>query len=102
MSKTRQILEPFFNPFWDDFQGFGKVKNKGFVWEGCIFLIFRRFAKRSDLKNEKKVFKRGSKSKPKKDEKRKANTKENYAKPAELAAGVMSSGKEELGPELGP
>ena len=45
VSKTRRILEPFFDPFWDDFQGFGKVKNKGFVWEGCIFLIFRRSRK---------------------------------------------------------
>ena len=68
MSKTRQILESFFDPFWDDFQGFGKVKNKGFVWEGCTFFDFqalrekirfcidlgRVLGRALDVKNEKK------------------------------------------------
>ena len=84
MSKTRRILEPFFNPFWDDFQGFGKVKNKGFVWEGCIFSDYQVFREkvRFDIdfgrvlgrvlggfwtsKTEKKAFKRDPKRKPKK------------------------------------
>ena len=49
VSKTRRILEPFFDPFWDDFQGFGKVKNKGFVWEGCIFSDYQAFREKADL-----------------------------------------------------
>ena len=54
-----------------------------------------------DVKKErKKAFKRGSKSKLKKYEKRKANKKENSAKLGGLAAGVMGSGREDLGPEL--
>ena len=83
MSKTRQILESFFDPFWDDIQGFGKVKNKGFVWEGCIFFDFQVFRENIRFgidfgrvlggfwtsKTEKKVFKRGPKTKSKKNEK---------------------------------
>ena len=80
MSKTRRILEPFFDPFGDDFQGFGKVKNKGFVWEGCIFFDFQVFRKEVRFgidfgrvlggfwmsKTEKKGFQEGSKDDVKK------------------------------------
>ena len=70
--------------FWDDIQGFGKVKNKGFVWEGCIVFDFQVFREKVRFgidfgrvlgrvlegfwtsKTEKKAFKRDPKRMPKK------------------------------------
>ena len=34
-------MKAFWSRFWSDFRRPGNIKNKGFVWEGRIFLRFR-------------------------------------------------------------
>ena len=115
MSKTRQILESFFDPFWDDIQGFGKVKNKGFVWEGCIFFDFQVFREKVRFgidfgrvlgrvlggfwtsKTEKKGGQEGSKDDVKKQGDK---NREILSKPRRPAAERWAPGREDLGPKL--
>ena len=40
-SKRESIIKAFWFRFWSDFRRPGNIKNKGFVWEGRIFLRFR-------------------------------------------------------------